>query len=205
MRQCHPWTPEEIAKVESLAGDVPWMYLAQRYNNWSGKNGFPIRSLRAIRHICARHGMSTVPDGDYVTSGCIAEILGINIRRVQEWLRRKQLPYRQSRKVGPRYVRRADLRELAANNPHLFAGISVERLDALIEDLDLSRRIAAAYPDRVNYGAIQKPRRVRCVETGQVFDSISEASRAVYVRHQVITRALKNGWRAGGYRWEEAE
>jgi DNA-binding transcriptional MerR regulator len=205
VRQCHPWTPEEIAKVESLAGDVPWMYLAQRYNNWSGKNGYPIRSLKAITHVCARHGVSTVPNGDYVTTGYIADVLGISIRCVQEWLRHRLLPYKQSRRVGPRYVRRTDLRELAASKPHLFAGISIDRLNALIEDLDLAHRIAATYPDRVNHGTIHKPRRVRCVETGQVFNSISEASRAVYVRHQVITRALKNGWRAGGYRWEEVK
>jgi DNA-binding transcriptional MerR regulator len=189
--------------VEALAGDVPWLDLVERYTEWAKLNRYPQRTRRAITHICAGAGVSTTACGEYVTTGYIAEVLDINVRCVQEWLRRGVLPYRQAARIGYRYVRRVDLRTLAMDRPHLFSGVSVDRLNALIEDLDLSQRIAATYPRRGNYSTIQAPRRVRCIETGQVFDTIGEAARAVYVSHQGITKALQRGWRAAGYRWEE--
>lgn len=59
------------------------------------------------------------------------------------------------------------------------------------------------------------PKRIRCVETGIVFSSIMEASRATGVHHTCLLRCLKRPWvkpnkqpyrrsMAGGYHWEYA-
>ena len=47
---------------------------------------------------------------------------------------------------------------------------------------------------------IGKP--VRCVETGDVYTSITKAAQAVGVTRCVVSEALRKGYRAGGYHWE---
>lgn len=43
---------------------------------------------------------------------------------------------------------------------------------------------------------------VRCVETGDVYTSITRAAQAVGVTRCVVSEALHKGYRAGGYHWE---
>ena len=43
---------------------------------------------------------------------------------------------------------------------------------------------------------------VRCVETGDVYTSITKAAQAVGVTRCVVSEALRKGYRAGGYHWE---
>lgn len=43
---------------------------------------------------------------------------------------------------------------------------------------------------------------VRCVETGNVYTSITRAAQAVGVTRCVVSEALRKGYRAGGYHWE---
>jgi hypothetical protein len=206
MRRCHQWSPEEVAKVEELAENVPHMQIVRRYNNWADKNGYPSRTFAAIVRICVLQGVSTIPSGDYVTTGYIADVLGISVRGPQQWLARGVVAFTRGHPTGPRYVRRVDLRRLAMERPHLFAGVSAERLAALIEDAELAQQVAAAYPvRRVIRASIRPRRKVRCIELNRTFNGIGEAARAVYVTHQTLTKALKRGWRAGGYRWEVVE
>ena len=43
---------------------------------------------------------------------------------------------------------------------------------------------------------------VRCVETGDVYTSITRAAQAIGVTRCVVSEALHKGYRAGGYHWE---
>ena len=45
---------------------------------------------------------------------------------------------------------------------------------------------------------------VRCVETGEVFESGKKASEWVGVNRGCIAKAIKGRWKAGGYHWEIA-
>lgn len=63
-------------------------------------------------------------------------------------------------------------------------------------------------PHRKNRGKLHgkpfaKPKRVRCVETGEIFESISAAARFANVEQSNISRALRGRQRkSGSYRWE---
>ena len=44
---------------------------------------------------------------------------------------------------------------------------------------------------------------IRCVETGQIFESVSQASEIMNLHRPDIIRALRNRYRvSGGYHWE---
>eukprot|EP00808_Paulinella_micropora_P002543 g78978.t1 len=49
------------------------------------------------------------------------------------------------------------------------------------------------------------PRPVRCLETGQVYPSISCAARSVHVVQQTLSKAVRKGGRAAGFRWMYAD
>lgn len=199
----HRWTQAEIDKVESLAGDTPSRKLAERYNKWAYAHGYPRRTLKAIRHICSNRKISLIPQGDYVTTGYIAKLLGVTIYSPQGWIDRGLIKYRQNSKQGYTYIQRKHIRELAIKRPHLFAGVDYNGLFALLEDEELAASILAEYPDRRKvYFSIRPPRAVRAVELNRVFSSVGEAARAAYVARQGIQQAIKRGGRAGGYRWE---
>ena len=50
-----------------------------------------------------------------------------------------------------------------------------------------------------NYG---KGEKVRNIETGEVFGSLSLAGKSINRHHSNIIRAIKNGWKCGGHHWE---
>lgn len=57
---------------------------------------------------------------------------------------------------------------------------------------------------RITSSGSNNPRskKVRCIETGQVFDSAGIASKAIGKERSAVRRAIKDGHKAGGYRWE---
>lgn len=49
-------------------------------------------------------------------------------------------------------------------------------------------------------------RKVMCVETGQIFNTMVEAAKAVGVTHRSIHQAVKNPtWKCAGYHWADAK
>jgi hypothetical protein len=66
-----------------------------------------------------------------------------------------------------------------------------------LEDENLVDQILEQYPNRNS--CIKKPVRVKCVETGRIYNSQSDAARAIYVNRSIVFRAVKYGHRAAGY------
>lgn len=97
---------------------------------------------------------------------------------------------------GRRYV---SVREAAEDN-----GIRYNTISAA---LDRSNRTAAGYHwKRDSHKTVKLPRRkVECVETQEVFDSIAEAARTMGIGRSSISRALKVGGRAGKLHWKYYE
>ena len=44
--------------------------------------------------------------------------------------------------------------------------------------------------------------RVRCIETGEIFDAIKFACEKYNIHHANLIRSIRNGCRSGGYHWE---
>eukprot|EP00808_Paulinella_micropora_P017519 g21448.t1 len=46
---------------------------------------------------------------------------------------------------------------------------------------------------------------IQCIETGQVFISIGEASKALKVHRKSLKKAVEEGWKAAGFHWRKYE
>jgi hypothetical protein len=95
--------------------------------------------------------------------------------RVRHWTDEYGLEFVRGRNVNrsPIYVSRLELRRFARRKPHCFAGASRENLYMLLEDEDLADYISEHHK-KPNKGCWQK---VKCIETGQIFASITEAAK----------------------------
>lgn len=190
----HRWSAAEIAQVDALAGNVPGFMLLDHYNRWAARSGYPQRTERAICHAVNKLGSGCTAQGDWMTTSYVAGVLGIALTSVVRWEQAGLVPcVKHNRK---RFYRRADIIQMAREHPERFAGIELSRLYQLLEDRDLSRRIAARYPYRSGHG-----RPVRAVEPHWDFPSISGAARHFHVVPNGIQFALRTGGTCVGYHW----
>lgn len=193
------WTKEEKERLEGLAGNYTLPFITRRYNRWAGANGYPNRSRNAIRHRMAKTGESTIPIGVWIRVTDIARMLGISPRTVRYWVDKKMFNTSKLTAAvrSPTYVMRSDFVAFAKKNPQRLAGCSFEKLLAVLEDEDLAKHISSNYKIRSNTKT-----RVRCVETGKVYDCVKDASIANFICTVRISYAVKHGGTAAGYHWE---
>lgn len=184
-----PWTKTELNRLAEFAGDLPRPRIAGAYNTWAVKNGFVLRSAKAINVKAYKCGMSLRAIGTYMKTGAIAEVLGINATTVEQWgIRYPDFP---RQKINSHYyIHRTDLRRWAAKHKHLFGGIPYCNLVQLLEDELLAEAILENHPARPT-GLEASRRPVRCITTNTVYPSISAAARAAHVTYQAIAFAIR--------------
>lgn len=194
------WTKTELNRLAEFAGDLPRPRLAGAYNTWAAKNGYPLRTAKAIWQKANTAGMSLRAIGSFMKTGAIAEVLGINATTIEQWgVRYADFPRR--RIGGHYYINRDDLRRWAAKHKHLFGGIAHWRLVQLLEDEALVDQITESHPMRpVGLEVTAKP--VRCITTGVIYPSISAAARGIHVTYQAIACALRERRQCCGLQFE---
>jgi hypothetical protein len=186
----HPprWTQPEIDHLESLAGDVPFPTLLRSMHYKATAEGWPPRTDKAIvmrmrrsRQFCRAR------TGEWTTTYGAGEILGCPGTRVEAWLKRKPIA-----KIldpqwtgGTRYINRRSWRRLAKQMPRVLGGFSSDALFLLLEDRDLADAVAAAHPRPMGDW------RVRCVETGQIWQSCGAAARELHVSQAAVSLAIR--------------
>ncbi len=191
------WTKQELDQLEQLTGDIPWMYVSRRYNSWAAINGYPLRTTTALVRRQEEMGLRRRVIGEWITTGVIARTLGVSYRSPQYWIAQGWL---ESTRFGegrayPNYVRRADFRSFARNHSHLLAGHSRGALLQLLEDEKLADELADMPPRHKGCT------KVRCVETGRVYPSISAAARGAFVVPQRLSFVLNTNRTANGHHW----
>jgi hypothetical protein len=196
-----PWSPEEIASLEAIAGYTYTPRVVETYNRWAKRAGFPVRTKAAVLNVCSRHKISRRAEGVFLTSGKIAEILGIKIDAPQRWAELGYVPtIHTGRQSDNRYFRRSDLVALAKQQPELFGGMDRDRLFLLLEDSDLADLIAARFPRRKGSGTA-----VQAIESGRIFPSVRAAAKALYVTPQGIHSAMRINGTCAGYHWRRID
>jgi hypothetical protein len=195
------WTPEQVASLESIAGSTYSPRICEEYNRWASKNGFCRRTRFAITSAMSRYKISRKAECGFVTSGCIAELLGVSLCVPQRWVEKGYISAVYSGKQrSPRYYRRSDVVAMARRYPELLGGVSRDRLFLLLEDAELADAIASAYPRHKGAG-----RPIQVVETGQVFPSIRAAAKAFYVCRQSIYFSITRNGTCAGFHWKYVE
>ena len=182
------WSKPEAEFLEQLAGSVPFADLVARHQRQAQRQGWPYRSRRALLQRLHRTGhLGGVRQGEWLTTGGVADLLGCPRARVEAWLRRPRIAAIVApRWIGKqRYCERRAWRRLAHEMPRVFGGFSADVLFLLLEDRDLADEIVAAHPRTMGDW------RVRCVETGRVWPSASAAARELHVTQACISLAIR--------------
>ncbi len=177
---------------------MPCESLIRVFNAQNKIAGRPKRSAVSIKLKVDKLGYSLEPKYRYLSASALGRVLGISNDAVRYWLqiglkgvRNRDVPR------SPVYITATELRKFARNNPRFFGGIPRIDLYLALEDENLVDQILEQYPNRNS--CIKKPVRVKCVETGRIYNSQSDAARAIYVNRSIVFRAVKYGHRAAGY------
>lgn len=202
------WTPAELNQLLSLVGDYPTVLIVARYRAWAKRRGYPERSAVAIDRRIRMGNASREPVGVWIQTGTLTQLLGVSYTTVDRWVRRgyvcaHKFPCADYRGLHTptRYFKRTVIRELAKRQPELFAGVSRQNLYLLLEDERLADDISTQFPSRPG----KDRRRVRCVETGRIYASCSEAARLHGSTRHGVWQAAYRGCRASRFRWEFVE
>jgi len=195
------WSDEEVGIIHELISTMPPNQFINTYLIMASTRGLPKRSDTAIRLKAYELGYSLEPEIEYLSMQKIANLLGVSRDAVDNWRQLGLETYRKSNKLGSRhYVCRRSFRRFARKRPEVLGGTNRFGLFCLLEDEKWVDKILSQYPDRW-YGCGKGAQRVKCVETGKVFNSMGEAGKSVYVTRSGIFKAVKFGIKAAGFHW----
>jgi hypothetical protein len=180
------WTPEQDNYLREIAGDVPPAMLAQHYNEWAKKHGYPIRTRVAIFRRLYKLNLSSRACGIWITTGIIAKTLCVPISSVARMFEDRPIA---RKRIGPIfYIRRDELKRWADRNPDKLGGFPRPQLIMLLENEMLVDSILERFPVRKHVAC-----RLRFPTLGRTFRSCAEAARAIYVDHSTIPAAIRSG------------
>lgn len=196
------WSADELTELERLTGDYPWAMVIKKYNAWATTNGYGQRTCLALERRANMLSLSRRAEGEWITIGAVSAILGIDREKPRRWLMRGKLrSYRCSdRQPSPHYVSRHDLRSLAKREPDFFRSYPRDSLVLLFDSAHVANLVYEHEP------VMQKrhSRAVRCVETGQSYNSITEAARRNYVTISRMHAVMNTDKTASGRHFVDA-
>ncbi len=192
MSKTIPWSPEELAYLAEHDSNMPFAMVADSFHRQALEQGWPSRSESAIRNMRFKLGRTnpmktTMRIGELTTTGGAALILGCSQKRILKIVTNPlNRSFLQVIWTGTmRYISREGWRRLARERPKALAGFDPDRLFQLLEDRDLAEEVAARYP--LHLGCYP----IRCIETGQRWDSARKAAAELFVNSAYICRTIR--------------
>lgn len=182
------WTDVEIQFVHDHANCYPSILFYRLFKSTTQKKGDPHRSFDAFKSKVNELGYDMTPIYNYIKLSDVAKKLGISKERVWYWTK-KGLQVQYKCKSKYRYVTLGAVRTFAKKNPKYFWGIPHHKLYALIGDADLSEYIALKYT-KPPY-CIAKPRRIICLETNKIYESLRKAADDNHLQITSIYKSAK--------------
>lgn len=177
---------------------MPFAMVVRKWNTWATGNGIPRRTAHGIRKKLRSLGASGRACGSWLCVGDVARMLGKHRSTILLWAQEGLVRHH---KNGPHScVNRDDIIKLARRRPLLFAGVDRDNLLLLLENEKLVSSILERYP--CHYCGAGRGRRVRWVDTGQVFETYAEAAEAASLHYTSVSKAVREGRPAAGLRFE---
>lgn len=191
-----PWTKEEELELEALAGDYPWSMVVKRHNQWSLSKSRAPRTSGALARRSNVMGAGRVPEGEWLTIGAVSTILGIDREKPRRWIRSGKIQAKRecTKAPSPHYVSRQSLRDWAKRDPAFFRPYARDALVLLFDSERIADQVYKHPP--INARAHKRP--VRCVETGEIFNSLTTAALANHVTISRIQAIVNTHETVGG-------
>ena len=198
------WDQREIQLLKELAESMPLEILIRTFNNQNVGQGFTERSADSIKNKLSHLGYLYEPTYKYLATHDLAKVLGVPKNVIKYWIA-CGLRGTKNRAVpgSPQYFTPENLRKFAREHMHFFSGFKRINLFFALEDQELVDEILTKFP--TPYVPSSQPKRVRCVETGQIFPSQGAAARAIFLNPTAVSRAINRGHKAGGYHFERLD
>jgi hypothetical protein len=189
-REWKRWTPEDLELLADLAGEIPWHMVVEQFNQ-----SRPPRTPKALSRQAEAMGLSIKPQGEFITTSAIGVLTGYNNKKILNWILSRKLKavYRYKSKNNHWCISRKALWEFARKHPQQFGGIGHSELTQLFDSETRASEIVA-----MNLPRLKQTVEVECIETGQRYKSIKEASVAAFVNKSGISASINNGWAANG-------
>lgn len=193
-----PWSPEELDKLEQLAGAHPVAEVRKRFNTWAVQRGYPRRGMQAIYKVTKQLAGTSRPTVDGWSLSELADALGVSSDRLFGWRDKGYLPRRKS--SGRTVVYRRDMLTIARERPWLLGGIDVDALHWLLEDRDWAEAIARDHPEMLG-----QRRAIIRVSDGKVFPSIAAVNAVMGLTRGHLATSIRRGWLCKGERYVYAD
>ena len=189
------WTTVEANVLRGMLGSKPWTLVLRDFNTWAAGNGYPCRSAHALNSMAHRMALSRECVNAWMSSSTLASRLGLSSSTVRRWIRIGVLPaITEGRKY---YVSLDAFRLFAERHPGLLAGLHPSSLADLLGSFDKVRELS----DVAEKPGQGRKRKLLCVTTGDVFDSIGAAAVRHHVTRQALSFAIKNNRKSAGMEW----
>lgn len=180
------WSEDELAYLERLCGYYPASVIAGKLNYWHQKNNRAIvRSAKSIYSKLSQLGLSAIPTEDNMTIQDWGKSLGVNKARVSNWktygLKNISLTNNKS------MVSIEDMKDFILRKPYLFSDINPEVLE-----YHFGKEVTNIVVESKKLRAKNVPlkRKVKRKDTGVIYPSVSQASKALYCSRTLIYKEI---------------
>jgi hypothetical protein len=193
------WSDEEINVLLELAQTLPSESLFRTYNIIASSRNFKKRTSNALRMRLQRLGISLTPCVEWYPISQIAEMLGLCYKTVSNWEKYGLKVSRMSNcRRSPRFVHQSELKKFIKSKPRFFGGCNRFGIYSFLEDIDAVDNLLKKYPTR-HHPTRRYP--VEKIDTGEIFESITAAAKAVGASPKLLCRAISEGIRCRGTYW----
>lgn len=179
------WRKSQIEYLRQFGGSIPMDLLYARFKKFNSEKKLPQRSYKAFRSKMFRLGISEYATNDYLCIQELANITGRSRNAIVQWIGKGLKILHTTPRY--KYTSFAEVYEFAKNNPKYFGGISQARLQRVLGDEELARKIIRNYPRRAG-NFVEKP--VICIETGVVYKSLKEAAERNFISYDALRRSI---------------
>lgn len=183
------WTEEELELLIKLVNVYPLETITEKINSLNRKRNTGIsRTKLAVYAQIKRLGYSVLTTEDNMSCLYWAKMFKLSPLTISRWVNIHQLLC--EKKGGTFYISRKAMIEFAKRKPHLFKKIDQEILvyylgEEIIKIISTEKKVC--------YDTT--PKKVKRLDTGEIYQSLSEATRKLNLhRGTIIREAQRNGW-----------
>lgn len=200
----NPWKQEEVDWLLENIQSRPLSQFLRAFNAWAAMNGYKTRTKNSLDKKIRALGYSTRPIIEYYTPMRLSQMLNIPRDTIHGWKKLKEHPletYQHDHKYKAfNYITGKQFKDFARHHPECLGGADEIGLQILLEDSLWAKEILRAYPKRP--AKMFPSMRVRCIDTGKIYPSLGAAARDIHVVRQSVARAVHNGSKVCGLRFE---
>ena len=194
------WRKSQVEYLRQFGGSVPMDLLYERFRRFNSEKNLPKRTYQAFRLKMFRLGLSEYATTDYLCIQELANVTGRSRNAVAQWVKKGLKIVHATPRY--KYTSYAEVYEFAKNNPKYFGGIPQARLQRVLGDEELARKIIRNYPRRAG-NFVEKP--VICIEKGVVYKSLKEAAERNFISYDALRKAIRENRKCSGFTFRKHE